>query len=77
MVIVDTKKELNSIRELRKKECFSVINRGKLWYDCLSIEQLSQLNDWYFAWLDVTETKVIPTKPEWLNKKLSREEIAW
>jgi hypothetical protein len=77
MVIVDTEKELNTLRELREKECFPVINRGKLWYNCLSMEQLSELNDWYFAWLDVTDTKVIPSKLEWLNKKLSREEITW
>ena len=68
---------LFTLRKQREEQCFSIINRGKLWYDCLSIEQLSELNDWYFAWLDVTETKVIPVKPEWLNKKLSREEITW
>ena len=68
---------LFALRKEREEQCFSVINRGKLWYDCLSIEQLSELNDWYFAWLDVTETKVIPVKPKWLNKKLSREEITW
>lgn len=75
MITIDIKNELNTLRKLRAKECFPVVNRGKLWYDCLSIEQLSELNDWYFAWLNVTETKVIPTKPEWLDKKLSREEI--
>lgn len=77
MVTLDVKNELNTLRNLRAKECFTVVNRGKLWYDCLSMEQLSELNDWYFAWLDVTETKVIPAKPEWLNKKLIREEIIW
>ena len=69
--------ELFALRKEREEQCFKIINRGKLWYDCLSVEQLSELNDWYFAWLNVTETKVIPTKPEWLNKKLSREEITW
>ncbi|MBR2385235.1 MAG: hypothetical protein IKA99_06500 [Clostridia bacterium] len=77
MITVDTKNELNTLRELRTKECFPIVNRGKLWYDCLTAEQISELNDWYFAWLNVTETKVIPTKPEWLDKKLSREEITW
>ena len=68
---------LFELRRRRAEECFPVVNRGKLWYDCLSIEQLTELNDWYFAWLDVTETKVIPIKPEWLNEKLNREEITW
>lgn len=77
MITVDTKNELNTLRKLRTKECFPIVNRGKLWYDCLTAEQISELNDWYFAWLNVTETKVIPTKPEWLDKKLSREEITW
>ena len=77
MVIVDTNNELNALRELRTKECFPIVNRGKLWYDCLTAEQISEFNDWYFAWLNVTETKVIPTKPEWLDKKLNREEITW
>lgn len=77
MKVLKHDKLLFELRRRRAEECFSVVNRGKLWYDCLSIEQLSELNDWYFAWLDVTETKVIPTKPEWLDKKLSREEITW
>lgn len=75
MIILDKKAELDALRARREKECFPIINRGKLWYNCLSIEQLSELNDWYFKWLDVTKTKIIPTKPDWLNNSLEREEI--
>lgn len=58
--------ELEHIRNLRQ-ECFAIINRGELWYNRLSESQKQELDDWYQAWLDVTETKVIPKKPEWLN----------
>lgn len=54
-------------RRLRQIECFPIINRGRLWYDTLSDEQLSELNNWYRAWLDGTDTQSIPDKPAWLN----------
>lgn len=56
----------NKLRSNREQECFSIINRGKLWYDTLTNEQLEELNKWYKEWLDVTETLVVPNKPEWL-----------
>ena len=68
----------NSIQDLRKrreKECFPIVNRGKLWYNCLTTEQIAELDDWYHKWLDVTETKYIPPKPEFLNNKLEKEEV--
>lgn len=58
--------EMNTLRAQRESECFSVINRGQLWYNKLTQEQIVQLNTWYQAWLDVTATKIIPTKPSWL-----------
>lgn len=63
------------LRQRRKDECFSVINRGILWYDCLTVEQKAELNGWYHNWLNVTETGVIPVRPMWLNDKIEREEI--
>lgn len=54
-------------RKRREVECFPVINRGQLWYDTLSEEQLSELKTWYQAWLDGTNTQTIPEKPEWLT----------
>lgn len=56
-----------SIRPNREVECFKVINRGKLWYDTLTSEQLEELNEWYQAWLDAPKTEVIPKKPEWIK----------
>ena len=54
-------------RQRRQPECFPVINRGRLWYDTLTEEQLSELQTWYRAWLDGTNTQSIPEKPEWLT----------
>ena len=54
-------------RKRREVECFPVINRGRLWYDTLTEDQLSELKTWYQAWLDGTNTQTIPEKPEWLT----------
>ena len=68
---------LSELRFRREQECFSIINRGVLWYNTLTTEQQQELNTWYQAWLDVPqvyqETKptdietIIPTKPNWLK----------
>jgi len=60
------KKELAGLRSQREKVCFPYINRGSLWYGKLTTKQNEELNAWYQAWLDVTDTKVIPEMPEWL-----------
>ena len=70
-----TERQLQILRQRRKDECFAIINRGILWYNCLTIEQKAELNGWYHAWLRVTETGAIPPKPSWLNDKSEREEI--
>lgn len=59
--------KLDLLREQREIECFPIVNRGKLWYDKLTERQINELDKWYQAWLDVTETKVIPIKPSWLK----------
>ena len=58
---------LIKLRDKRDYECFSIINRGKLWYDNLTQEQLEELNKWYNDWLNVTDTLVEPEKPEWIK----------
>lgn len=63
---IKEKAELDELRTQREKICFPYINRGFLWYNKLTEEQKEDLNIWYQSWLDVTETKVIPEKPEWL-----------
>ena len=63
---VETQLELDALRAQREKVCFSVINRGELWYSRLSNEEREELACWYDAWLNVTETKVIPETPKWL-----------
>ncbi len=59
---------LAELRARRESECFPVINRGQLWYDRLTEGQKSKLSAWYQAWLDVTETKEAPEKPEFLQE---------
>lgn len=65
---------LNYYRHMREKMCYPIINRGKLWYDHLTLAQHTELNDWYEAWLDVTETHIIPDTPEWVDDKLNKIE---
>lgn len=56
------------IRQRRQAECFSTIDRkSQLWWNHLTEEKKQELNKWYEAWLNATETKVIPVKPEWLE----------
>lgn len=57
----------DDLRTRREKECFSFINRGQLWYGMLTVKQIAELTAWYKAWLKVTETKVVPEKPSWLE----------
>ncbi|HEL1234607.1 TPA: DUF2977 domain-containing protein [Streptococcus equi subsp. zooepidemicus] len=59
--------ELDKIRLQRNRECFSVINRGQLWYDKLTDKQREELQQWYDDWLNATSTKKIPSKPSWLK----------
>lgn len=59
----------NDLRKLREEKCFAIINRGSLWYETLTEEQVTELREWYSAWLDVTITFKIPTKPKWLMEK--------
>lgn len=58
---------VDEYRRWREDECFPIINRGQLWYDTLSAEQLAELNTWYQSWLDGTDTLTIPKKPGWLR----------
>lgn len=59
--------ELQELRFIRSKECFKIVNRGQAWYNTLTEEQKNELQVWYQAWLDVTDKKVIPTTPSWIN----------
>ena len=58
--------KLDALRRQREVECFPIINRGQLWYDTLTEAQKAELKEWYIAWLDVTDTLVIPNKPNWI-----------
>lgn len=66
---------LEGLRNRREVECFSIINRGQLWYDKLTLSQREELDKWYKEWLDITDKyqegidieTIIPKKPKWLN----------
>ena len=75
MDVLSEEERLSVFRKQRETECFPIINRGKLWYNCLNSEQLAELKKWYHDWLNVTETLVIPVKPKWLKDKIEEEEI--
>jgi hypothetical protein len=64
---IEDQRELSVLRSQREKVCFSYINRGELWYSKLTLEQKEELDTWYQAWLDVTDTKVVPETPDWLH----------
>lgn len=64
---------LAELRGRRKTECFTVINRGQLWYAQLTEAQAAELAEWYHAWLDVTESRVIPETPAWVQMSLAQE----
>ena len=64
----------NALRALREQKCFPIINRGALWYDTLTEEQVTELREWYTAWLDVTVTFKIPKKPKWLQETKNNSE---
>lgn len=57
----------SELRWLRERDCFSIINRNQLWFETLTEEQKEELKTWYQSWLDVTETKKLPSKPDWLK----------
>lgn len=59
--------EKQDLRDRRQTECFAFVNRGQLWYATLSVKQLAELTAWYKDWLKVTETKVVPERPAWLE----------
>ena len=55
------------LKAQREIECFTYVNRGAVWYDSLTSEQRKELDVWYKAWLNVTETLTPPEKPVWLK----------
>lgn len=68
------KYELGQLRSRRESECFSIINQNFIvdgksvtWFDTLTEKQKVDASIWVQQWRDVTETNVIPDKPEWLK----------
>lgn len=53
------------LRRRRRRECFRYTDNEDF-VAGLSAAQKSELEAWKQAWLDVTETLSVPTRPEWL-----------
>lgn len=66
--VLNKAQQIADIRRRRETECYSVINRGLLWYETLSVKQKLELTKWYQSWLDAPNTLTIPEKPEWLDE---------
>lgn len=60
--------EKDNIRIDRNIQCFSIVNRGPVWYNLLTDEQANEMNQWYLAWLNAPDTGVIPKRPSWLGE---------
>ena len=56
----------NVLRMRREKECFAIADRAA-WFYGLTEEQKSEVLVWREAWLNVTETLMIPEKPKWIK----------
>lgn len=67
--------QIYALRKLRYLTCFPIVDRSELWYNDLTDAQYKELKDWRRAWLDVTETMIVPVTPKWLNDKLEGDEI--
>lgn len=60
--------EKDNIRVNRNTQCFSIINRGPIWYNLLTEDQIKEINEWYLAWLNAPDTGIIPERPSWLDE---------
>ena len=66
--VLESLMDNDSLRARRQRECFNIVdNRSQLWWNKLTDVQRNEIEEWYEAWLSVTETKVIPQKPSWLD----------
>lgn len=63
---IELEKIKDELRRRREKECFAIVDRSQFWYDSLTAEHKAELRQWYDAWLIVTETLIVPDKPDWL-----------
>lgn len=59
---------LNDLRAQRAQE-FEKYDKYQLLYlqSGMTDQQIQEYNEWRQAWLDVTETKIIPDKPDWFD----------
>lgn len=59
----------DEIRARREEECFKYINRGELWQIMYAndLVRITQLREWYVAWLNAPISHIIPERPEWIK----------
>lgn len=54
------------LRQVREKECYSIVDRAA-WFASLTPEQQKEIQAWREAWKNVTDTFIIPQKPDWVS----------
>jgi hypothetical protein len=66
-------KHVADLRKLRIAECFSVVDRSKIWWDTLSEQQVNEIKDWYNEWLNIPNEQLsslerlpLPIRPSFL-----------
>jgi hypothetical protein len=66
-------KHVADLRKLRIVECFSVVDRSKIWWDTLSEQQVNEIKDWYNEWLNIPNEQLsslerlpLPIRPSFL-----------
>jgi len=62
-----TEEQKSILRRLRVNRVFPIVNRSNFWFNSLTQQQKDELQVWYQAWLDATETLEIPDRPTWLD----------
>ena len=66
-IVIEIELDLSISLRFKRKRCFGIINRGPAWYNTLTEQQKNELQSWYQAWLDVTDTLIEPVDPTWLS----------
>lgn len=66
--------EIDALRRRRENECFEICDRA-VWYDTLTDAQKTDVRTWRQAWLEVTDTLIVPKQPHWLQEKNNSNEV--
>ena len=60
---------INELRHSREKKCFAIANRN-FFFNEATIAEMAEINNWYTAWLNVTDTLVVPIVPHYISSRI-------